>query len=100
MDFIVLDELGYLPFAQSGGQLLFHLVSQFYERASILVTAGGKFERGLTPAWMSPICRASASTGMRLSPIAGSRRVASSPVDLPVHHFQARDGVELARWSR
>ncbi|SCB27277.1 IstB-like ATP binding protein [Bradyrhizobium yuanmingense] len=26
MDFIVLDELGYLPFAQSGGQLLFHLV--------------------------------------------------------------------------
>jgi hypothetical protein len=32
MDFIVLDELGYLPFAQSGGQLLFHLVSRLYER--------------------------------------------------------------------
>ncbi len=28
MDFIVLDELGYLPFAQSGGQLLFHLISR------------------------------------------------------------------------
>jgi DNA replication protein DnaC len=28
MDFIVLDELGYLPFAQAGGQLLFHLVSR------------------------------------------------------------------------
>ena len=27
MDFVVLDELRYLPFAQSGGQLLFHLVS-------------------------------------------------------------------------
>src|SRR6201987_579914 len=27
MDFIILDELGYLPFAQTGGQLLFHLVS-------------------------------------------------------------------------
>ena len=26
MDFIVLDELGYLPFAQTGGQLLFHLM--------------------------------------------------------------------------
>jgi DNA replication protein DnaC len=24
MDFVVLDELGYLPFAQAGGQLLFH----------------------------------------------------------------------------
>ena len=32
MDFIVLDELGYLPFAQSGGELLFHLVSRLYER--------------------------------------------------------------------
>jgi len=29
LDFVVLDELGYLPFAQSGGQLLFHLVSRF-----------------------------------------------------------------------
>jgi DNA replication protein DnaC len=28
MDLIVLDELGYLPFAQFGGQLLFHLVSK------------------------------------------------------------------------
>jgi DNA replication protein DnaC len=37
MDFIVLDELGYLPFAQSGGQLLFHLVSKLYERTSIIV---------------------------------------------------------------
>ena len=38
MDFIVLDELGYLPFAQSGGQLLFHLVSRLYEHTSIVVT--------------------------------------------------------------
>jgi len=36
MDFIVLDELGYMPFAQSGGQLLFHLISRLYERSSIL----------------------------------------------------------------
>lgn len=38
MDFIVLDELGYLPFAQSGGQLLFHLVSRLYEQSSVIVT--------------------------------------------------------------
>ena len=31
-----MDELGYLPFAQSGGQLLFHLISQLYERTSII----------------------------------------------------------------
>jgi DNA replication protein DnaC len=28
LDFVVLDELGYLPFAQTGGQLLFHLISR------------------------------------------------------------------------
>ena len=28
MDFVVLDGLGYLPFAQSSGQLLFHLISR------------------------------------------------------------------------
>ena len=38
MDFVVLDELGYLPFSQSGGQLLFHLISRLYERTSIIIT--------------------------------------------------------------
>ncbi len=38
LDLVVLDELGYLPFAQSGGQLLFHLISRLYEQTSILVT--------------------------------------------------------------
>src|SRR5436305_7641161 len=38
LDFIVLDELGYLPFAQTGGQLLFHLISRLYERTSVIVT--------------------------------------------------------------
>jgi hypothetical protein len=32
IDMVVLDELGYLPFAQDGGQLLFRLVSRLYEK--------------------------------------------------------------------
>ncbi|WP_419622865.1 ATP-binding protein, partial [Thiolapillus sp.] len=35
---VILDELGYLPYPASGGTLLFHLVSQLYERTSLIIT--------------------------------------------------------------
>lgn len=41
LDFVVLDELDYLPFAQAGGQLLFHPISRLCERTSIIVTTPG-----------------------------------------------------------
>jgi DNA replication protein DnaC len=43
MDLVILDELGYLPFSQAGGALLFHLLSRLYEHTSVLITTNLDF---------------------------------------------------------
>ena len=53
MDLVILDELGYLPFSQAGGALLFHLLSRLYEHTSVMIA---------TNLWTSPNGRACSAT--------------------------------------
>ena len=43
LDLVILDELGYLPFSQAGGALLFHLLSRLYEHTSVAITTNLDF---------------------------------------------------------
>ncbi len=43
LDLLVLDELGFLPIDREGAQMLFQLISDLYERVSIIVTSNLRF---------------------------------------------------------
>jgi DNA replication protein DnaC len=43
VDLVILDEMGYLPFSQAGGALLFHLLSKLYEHTSVMITTNLSF---------------------------------------------------------
>jgi len=59
-DMLILDELGYVPFTKAGAELLFEVVSQAYERQSLIVTTNLPFEQ-----WVE-VCGSQRLTGAML----------------------------------
>lgn len=45
LDLIIADEWGYVPLDKEGSQLLFHVISECYERKSLIITTNLEFSR-------------------------------------------------------
>jgi len=45
VDLIILDEMGYVPFSREGAELLFQLISDWYEQKSVIITSNLEFSQ-------------------------------------------------------
>ena len=43
-DLLIIDELGFVPLSKTGAELLFEVISQRYERGSIIITSNLPFD--------------------------------------------------------
>jgi DNA replication protein DnaC len=67
-DLLIIDELGFVPLSKTGAELLFEVISQRYERGSIIITSNLPFDE-----WTE---------------VFGSERLTGAILDRLTHHVQ------------
>lgn len=65
-DLLIIDEIGYIPFSQTGSELLFNVIAECYEKQSLMITTNLQFKE-----WES---------------IFGSNKLTAAMIDRLVHH--------------
>ncbi|MFD2117636.1 IS21-like element helper ATPase IstB [Paenibacillus yanchengensis] len=66
VELLILDELGFIPFHKDGSELLFDLISECYETASVIITTNLEFGQWNT--------------------VFGDKRLTAAIIDRLVHH--------------
>ena len=65
-DVLIIDEIGYIPFSQTGSELLFNVIAECYEKQSVVITTNLQFKE-----WEN---------------IFGSNKLTAAMIDRLVHH--------------
>lgn len=97
VDLLILDELGFVPFERAGGELLFNIIAERYERRSVLVTTNLAFaewvkvfgnDEKLTAALLDRLAHHAAVITTKGKSYRMRKRSSASEADLPTEVVQ------------